>query len=114
MVGLQVYRDGLWHSVRPLAGALVINIGDMVQVWSNDRYRAPVHRVLAMESADRRSLPFFYNPAYRAVVAPLDNLVDAGHPPHYAPIAWGEFRRKRADGDFANYGTEVQISDYRL
>jgi isopenicillin N synthase-like dioxygenase len=112
--GLQVYRDGLWHNVRPLAGAFVINIGDMVQVWSNDLYRAPVHRVLAMERAERRSLPFFFNPAYHVVVAPLDNLVDSKRPAHYAPIPWGEFRSKRADGDFANYGAEVQISDYRL
>lgn len=112
--GLQVYRDGQWYGVRPLAGAFVINIGDMVQVWSNDRYRAPVHRVLAMERAERRSLPFFFNPAYQCVVAPLDHLVDSTHPAHYAPISWAEFRRKRADGDFANYGAEVQISDYRL
>ncbi|HWU87161.1 MAG TPA: 2OG-Fe(II) oxygenase family protein [Kofleriaceae bacterium] len=112
--GLQVYRDGLWHDVRPLAGAFVINIGDMVQVWSNDRYRAPVHRVLAMERVERRSLPFFFNPAYRAVIAPLDSVVDSKHPAHYAPISWSEFRRRRADGDFANYGAEVQIADYRL
>jgi isopenicillin N synthase-like dioxygenase len=112
--GLQVYRDGLWHGVRPLAGALVINIGDMVQVWSNDRYRAPVHRVLAMERALRHSLPFFFNPSYRTVVAPLETLVDAARPALYTPISWAEFRRRRADGDFANYGAEVQISDYRL
>jgi isopenicillin N synthase-like dioxygenase len=114
VIGLQVYRDGLWHTVRPLAGAFVINIGDMVQVWSNDRYPAPVHRVLAMERTQRLSLPFFFNPAYRTVVAPLDHLIDSQHPAHYAPISWAEFRRRRADGDFADYGAEVQISDYRL
>ncbi|HSK02616.1 MAG TPA: 2OG-Fe(II) oxygenase family protein [Kofleriaceae bacterium] len=112
--GLQVYRDGLWHDVRPIAGALVINIGDMVQVWSNDRYRAPVHRVLGMDRVERLSLPFFYNPAYRATIAPLANLVDPDHPARYRPISWSEFRRRRADGDFADYGAEVQISHYRL
>lgn len=114
VVGLQVYRDGLWHSVQPREGALVINIGDMIQVWSNDRYRAPLHRVLAMERVDRRSLPFFYNPNYRAEVRPLPDLVDAAHPARYAPISWADFRRRRTDGDFADYGSEVQISDYRL
>jgi isopenicillin N synthase-like dioxygenase len=112
--GLQVYREGMWHNVRPLAGAFVINIGDMVQVWSNDQYRAPVHRVLAMEHTERLSLPYFYNPAYHTAVAPFANLVDAARPAHYSPISWGEFRRRRADGDFADYGAEVQISDYRL
>ena len=107
--GLQVYRDGYWHGIEPIADAFVVNIGDMIQVWSNDRYKAPLHRVLAMEQVDRYSFPFFHNPAYRTVVEPL-----AGEVPHYKPIHWGEFRRKRADGDFADYGSEIQIADYRI
>lgn len=110
--GLQVYRAGAWHDVAPLADAFVVNIGDMVQVWSNDLYRAPVHRVLAMEQSERRSLAFFYNPAYAAAVTPLPNLLSAA-PAKYRAIPWGEFRRRRADGDFADYGREVQIGDYR-
>ena len=47
-----------------------INIGDMVQVWSNDRYVAPLHRVLATREADRYSAPFFYNPPHTATIAP--------------------------------------------
>lgn len=111
--GLQVWRDGDWRTVRPIAGAMVVNIGDMLQVWSNDLYRAPVHRVLAMRRQDRISLPLFYNPAYDAIVAPLETVVGLGRRPLYRPISWGEFRRRRADGDFADCGAEVQISDYR-
>ncbi len=109
VAGLQVYRDGRWYGVPPIAGALTINIGDMVQVWSNDLYRAPLHRVEAMTNRDRTSIPFFFNPAHAAVIAPL-----ATETPHYRPVHWGEFRRRRADGDFASYGAEVQISDYRI
>ena len=107
--GLQVYRDGYWHGIEPISDAFVVNIGDRVQVWSNDRYKAPWHRVLAMDEVDRFSFPFFHNPAYRTVVEPLP-----GPEPHYRPIHWGEFRRKRADGDFADYGSEIQIADYRI
>lgn len=107
--GLQVYRDGYWFGIPPIHDAFVINIGDMVQVWSNDLYAAPQHRVVAMESVDRFSFPYFCNPSYDAVVEPLGSGT-----PHYQPIHWGEFRRKRADGDFADYGAEIQISDYRL
>ena len=106
--GLQVFHAGQWHNVTAVPGAFTINIGDMTQVWSNDLYRAPVHRVLAMDRCERISIPYFYNPSYETVVAPL-----LGEP-RYAPILWGEFRGRRADGDFADYGTEVQISDYRL
>ena len=108
VAGLQVHHAGHWHNVEPVAGAFTINIGDMVQVWSNDLYRAPVHRVLAMDSADRLSIPYFYNPSYAAEVAPL-----VGEPA-YHPLKWGEFRRRRADGDFADYGTEVQIEEWRV
>ena len=52
--GLQVFRDNSWHTIEPRADAFVINIGDMMQVWSNDQYRAPLHRVLA-NSASARS-----------------------------------------------------------
>ena len=106
--GLQVYREGAWHNVDPVPGAFTINIGDMVQIWSNDLYQAPPHRVLAMDACDRYSLPFFYNPSYSAVIEPLTG------PPRYRPLAWAEFRRRRADGDYGNYGTEVQICEWRI
>ena len=106
--GLQVYREGRWHDVEPLPDTFTINIGDMVQVWSNDLYRAPPHRVLAMDSAERISIPFFHNPAYSADIRPLTGQ------PRYRPLNWGEFRRRRADGDFADYGTEVQIGEWRV
>jgi isopenicillin N synthase-like dioxygenase len=106
--GLQVYRESQWHDVTPVAGAFTINIGDMMQVWSNDHYRAPLHRVLAMDQNERISIPYFYNPAYSADVRPLVE------PARYRPLNWGEFRRRRADGDFANYGTEVQIGEWRI
>ena len=112
--GLQVFKDGFWHNVVPLAGALVINTGDMMQVWSNDTYQAAVHRVLAMNQVDRYSIPFFFNPSAATIVKPLPSVVSAERPPRYAPIQWSEFRAKRTDGDYADYGTEVQIAQYRL
>jgi isopenicillin N synthase-like dioxygenase len=109
--GLEVRKDGAWRAVNSVPGGLIINIGDMVQVWSNDAYQAPLHRVLAMESHDRLSAAYFFNPAYTAVVAPLTT---AGQTPRYHGVSWSDFRRRRADGDFADYGAEVQISDYRV
>jgi isopenicillin N synthase-like dioxygenase len=112
--GLQVLKDGAWWPVDPVPGGLIVNIGDMAQVWSNDAYQAPLHRVLAMETEERLSLAFFFNPAYSAVISPLPTTVGRDTPARYRDISWSEFRRRRADGDFADYGSEVQISDYRL
>ncbi len=112
--GLEVYRAGEWHLVEPRRGALVVNIGDIVQVWSNDGYVAPLHRVLAHADAERYSAPFFFNPAYAAEYAPLPSTVDVRHPPRYRSIQWGEFRSRRAAGDYADDGEYEQIGRYAL
>jgi isopenicillin N synthase-like dioxygenase len=112
--GLQVFRDGFWHNVAPEPGAFVINTGDMMQVWSNDVYRAAVHRVLAMDSRDRYSIPFFFNPSSATEVSPLPSVVSDDRPARYRTISWSEFRGKRTDGDYADYGPEVQIAQYRI
>ena len=112
--GLEVFRDGRWYLVEPVPGALVINIGDIVQVWSNDRYRAALHRVVTNPQRDRYSAPYFFNPSYDTDYAPLPSLVDDAHPARYRTINWHEFRNSRHAGDYADYGSEVQISDYRI
>jgi isopenicillin N synthase-like dioxygenase len=111
---LEINRDGQWILVEPMIGALLVNIGDIVQVWSNDRYPAPMHRVRASTNRERYSVPFFFNPVYEAVYAPLAALTNGQSPPRYRPIRWGDFRCKRQQGDYADYGAENQIADYRI
>jgi isopenicillin N synthase-like dioxygenase len=110
--GLQVFDGEDWLDVVPVEGAFVINIGDMTQVWSNDRYRAALHRVRPMTARARLSVPFFFNPSYETDCAPLP--ADGGEEPRYRPVNWGEFRRARTAGDYADYGKEIQIEDFRL
>ncbi|WP_300592178.1 2-oxoglutarate and iron-dependent oxygenase domain-containing protein [Microbacterium sp.] len=61
--GLQVEYGGRWFDVPPVDGALVVNIGELLE-WATDGYlRATVHRVVApAEGTDRISVPFFFNP----------------------------------------------------
>lgn len=110
--GLEVLRNGMWYLVEPRSDALVVNIGDILQVWSNDRYQAPLHRALTHTAVDRFSAPFFFNPTYSTDYAPLPSAVDERHPPRYRPINWREFRSRRAAGDYANAGDYAQISQY--
>jgi isopenicillin N synthase-like dioxygenase len=111
--GLQVYNGGRWHNITPVPGAIVINTGDMMQVWSNDVYQAPIHRVLAMETKKRYSLPFFFNPSAASNVSPLSTVVSEARPSRYNSINWASYRGRRSEGDYADYGTEVQISQYK-
>lgn len=112
--GLEVERDGVWYLVEPKRGALVINIGDIIQVWSNDRYRAALHRVRASSDRPRFTAPYFLNPRYETYYAPLPTTITPDSPPRYRPIHWGEFRSLRAAGDYQDCGEEVQIDHYRL
>lgn len=112
--GLQVSHGERWCDVSPVKNTLTINIGDMMQVWSNDRYRAPLHRVKASEGQNRFSIAYFLNPSYSTIVSPLGSTISAGNPPRYRPISWREFRGLRAQGDYGDYGEEVQISHYQI
>lgn len=111
--GLEVKRDGGWHLVEPQADALVVNIGDIVQVWSNDRYQAALHRVITNGAEERYSMPFFLNPSYETTYEPLPTMVSRERPAVYRRIPWREFRSLRAAGDYADIGEEVQIHHYR-
>lgn len=113
VTGLQVERKGQWHDVSARRGGLIVNIGDVVQVWSNDRYKAPLHRVLASDQRVRYSAPFFLNPSYATHYAPLPGAC-VDRPPAYRPIHWGTFRAGRAAGDYADVGEEIQIAHYRI
>ncbi len=111
--GLEFLYNGDWHLVEPRRNAIVLNIGDIVQVWSNDRYQAPAHRVRTNHSRHRFSAPFFLNPSYATDYAPLPTACD-GEAPRYRVINWGDFRAGRAAGDYADVGEEIQISHFRV
>lgn len=112
--GLQVEVGDRWVDVPPVQGTLVINTGDMMQVWSNDRFRAAVHRVLPRDTVERFSLPYFYNPSYETDYTPLPAAIGEGDHAHYGVMNWGRFRQARADGDYADFGDEVQIENFRI
>jgi isopenicillin N synthase-like dioxygenase len=111
--GLEVFLRGTWHPVAPMRDALVINIGDVIQVWSNDRYKASLHRVRCWANQPRMSIPFFFNPRESFNYAPLETT-SSDEPARYRPINFGDFRRLRSSGDYADQGEEVQIERFRI
>ncbi|MFC0582226.1 isopenicillin N synthase family dioxygenase [Micrococcoides hystricis] len=101
--GLQVLPEGAteWIDVPPTEGALVINLGEMLEVATDGFYQATVHRVIAPdEGVDRYSVPYFHSPRLTAVVDPVPL------PPQLAAKARGVTQ----DPDnplLANYGENV-------
>lgn len=106
---LQVWKDGDWITVHPIPGAFTINTGDMAQIWSNGKYKAPLHRVLTHNSKERYSSPFFYNPSYDALIEPI---LKENEEALYHPCLWGYFRAVRFAGDLTDLGVEIQVEDF--
>ena len=102
-----------WIDVPPVEGSIVVNIGDVLQVWTNDRCTAGMHRVLPVQSEHGRySTPFFYQPRFDAEIKPW---VESGEQPHYQGFSWRDYIRGRVTDNFADYGVEdVQIERYRI
>lgn len=84
----------------------------MLQVWSNKRFKAAEHRVIASKSIERYSAAFFFNPSYDTIVRPLEFGLASIEQGVYNEIEWGYFRRQRFLGDYADFGKEIQIEDY--
>jgi isopenicillin N synthase-like dioxygenase len=102
-----------WIDVEPRPGTIVVNLADTMQVWTNDRYKAAVHRVVPMTERSRYSIPFFSNPPRDCVIEPIDTLATTG--PRYRAFTWKEFIRGRAEDNFADYGVDdIQISHFAL
>ncbi|GMG99969.1 hypothetical protein Nepgr_001809 [Nepenthes gracilis] len=81
-----------WIHVPPTKGALVINIGDMVQLLSNGRYKSIEHKVVANPTKTRVSIAIFINPALQQVVAPLPELLEStGEKPLYREILFLDY-----------------------
>jgi len=90
--GLEVRNAaGDWIRADPVPGTLVVNLGDMMQRWTNDLYVSTMHRVLnAASGRDRYSAAFFFNPDYHTPVECLPNCRSAERPPRYPRCTAGE------------------------
>eukprot|EP01006_Ploeotia_vitrea_P004621 TRINITY_DN115014_c0_g1_i1.p1 TRINITY_DN115014_c0_g1~~TRINITY_DN115014_c0_g1_i1.p1 ORF type:complete len:338 (-),score=20.91 TRINITY_DN115014_c0_g1_i1:123-1136(-) len=80
VVGLQVCDNGTWKDIPPVAGSLIVNIGDYVSLMNNS-FKSPLHRVVTGEQ-ERTSFVFFYYPSYDAEIPKVD--VDTGKDSAYS------------------------------
>lgn len=94
--GLQVWnKQGRWVDVPAIPGSFVVNIGDLMAVWTNDRWVSTVHRVInpPREHADRErySVPFFHQPNFDARIECIPTCTGPGRPARYEPVCSGPY-----------------------
>jgi isopenicillin N synthase-like dioxygenase len=88
--GLEVMNGaGDWVDVPPLDGAFVVNVGDLMEIWTNGTFVATSHRVRPVRE-DRFSFPLFFCCDYETEVAPLPAFVGPERPALHAPVRAGE------------------------
>ena len=96
--GLQVRtRNGDWIDVSTPEDSFVINIGDLMMRWTNDRFVSNPHRVAippedADPGTDRLSVVFFHHPNYDAEIACIPTCTSDDNPPKYPPVLSGPYR----------------------
>lgn len=111
--GLQIRDvDGRWHDVLPPDGSLLVNLGDLLAEWTNDRWRSTMHRVVPPPDDTegpfrRRSIAWFQQPNHDAVIEVLASCCGPERPPRYPPTTSGEHMMAKLMGPRAAQEVEV-------
>ncbi|XP_010267155.1 PREDICTED: 2-oxoglutarate-Fe(II) type oxidoreductase-like isoform X2 [Nelumbo nucifera] len=109
--GLQICKDKdtnpqIWEDVAPLKGAFIVNLGDMLERWSNCVFRSTLHRVL-VNGGERYSIAFFVEPSHECLVECLPSCKSETNPPKFPPVKCGVYLSQRYKD------THVDLSSYR-
>ena len=97
--GLQVMgKDGEWLMAHPIPGTFVVNVGDLLARWTNERFQSTEHRVVNSSGRERLSIAVFVDPNHDTVIDPV---VTDDVPALYPPVTCGEYVLSRFDDSFA-------------
>ena len=101
--GLQVkLKDGSWLDVKSEPDEFIVNIGDMMQRWTNDRWMSNLHRVVNPPAGQRKgsrrmSIGYFLHPNYDAEIACLPTCAGPDQLPRHAPVRAGDMMRQKLE-----------------
>ena len=93
-------QTGEWVEVPIVSGTFVVNVGELMARWTNDRWPATLHRVVNPPRAQalgsrRQSIVFFHNPNYDAEIRCVPSCADPAHPARYPVTTSGEHLRRQ-------------------
>ncbi|XP_028052955.1 probable 2-oxoglutarate-dependent dioxygenase At5g05600 [Camellia sinensis] len=115
--GLEVKRktDGAWIRVQHIPDVFIVNLGDIMQAWTNEKYQSVEHRAVVNSEKERLSIAFFFNPAHHVNVEPLSELIDHQNPPKYRPYNYGKFFATSKVSNFKKIDVEnIQLTHSKL
>ena len=83
--------NGNWVDAPALAGSFLVNGGDMLRRWTNERFLATPHRVINRSGQERYAIPFFFDCAYTTPMECLSTCTGPDNPPRYETMAYPEY-----------------------
>jgi isopenicillin N synthase-like dioxygenase len=99
--GLEVQNvAGEWLTAHPIPGTLVVNVGDLLARWTNDKFVSTPHRVVNRRGLDRHSMVLAFDPDFDTIVDPVATC-GPSEQPKYDPVSCGEYVLSRFDAAFA-------------
>ncbi|XP_054779068.1 gibberellin 2-beta-dioxygenase 8 isoform X2 [Prosopis cineraria] len=105
--GLQLVKDGKWIAVKPNPDALIINIGDLFQAWSNGAYKSVEHRVITNTRVERFSTAYFLCPSNDTVIE------SCTEPAVYRKFSFMEYRQQVRE-DVQNLGSKIGLPRFLM
>jgi isopenicillin N synthase-like dioxygenase len=85
-------RSGTWIDAPVIPGAFLVNSGELLRRWTNDRFMATPHRVINRTGVERYALPFFFDTTYDYRMECLPTCRSADNPPKYPPVSYQEYQ----------------------
>ena len=106
--------DGRWVDAPAVEDAFVVNGGDILHRWTNERFLSTPHRVINRTGGDRYAIPFFCDPNHDTVIECLQSCRSAAHPSKYPPIKFGDYAIWFARKSYEHMAQQPALDDAEI
>jgi isopenicillin N synthase-like dioxygenase len=106
--------DGRWFDAPAVEDAFIVNGGDMLHRWTNERFLSTPHRVINRTSGDRYAIPFFCDPNHDTIIECLPTCRSADNPPKYPPVKFGDYAIWFARRNYEHMAQQASLADAEI